>query len=66
MGLIDLKVVENFNVQESDDFDVNDIDENTLSILNRYVDEAEFEESALEKEAVKSLISQVYMEACEI
>ncbi len=66
VGLIDMKVVENFNVQESDDFDVNDIDENTLSILNRYVDEAEFEESALEKEAIKSLISQVYMEACEI
>ena len=63
---IDLKVVENFNVQESGDFDVADVEENTLSILSRYVDEAEFEESALEKEAIKQLISEIYMEACEV
>ena len=65
-GLIDLKVVENFNVQESDDFDASDVEENTLSILSRYVDEADFEESSLEKESIKKLISEIYMEACEV
>ena len=66
VGLIDLKVVENFNVQESEDFDASDAEENTLSILSRYVDEADFEESSLEKEAIKSLISEIYIEACEV
>ena len=65
-GLIDLKVVENFNVQESEDFDASDVEENTLSILSRYVDEADFEESSLEKDAIKKLISEIYMEACEV
>ena len=66
VGLVDLKVVENFNVQESDEFDVSDVEENTLSILSRYVDEAEFEESSLEKDAIKNLISDIYREACEV
>lgn len=66
VGLIDLKVVENFNVQESEDFDASDVEENTLSILSRYVDDADFEESSLEKEAIKKLLSEVYMEACEV
>ena len=63
---IDLKVVENFNVQEADEFDVDDVDENTLSILNRYVDDSEFEESSLEKAAIKQLLSDIYREACEV
>ena len=66
VGLIDLKVVENFNIHESDEFDVSDVEENTLSILSRYVDEADFEDSSLEKEAIKSLIADIYMEACEV
>lgn len=65
-GSIDLKVVENFNVQESDDFDASDIEENTLSILSRYVDESSFEESSLDKDSVIALISEIYMEACEV
>ena len=66
VGLIDMKVVENFNVQESEDFDASDAEENTLSILNRYVDESDFEESAIEKEGIKMLISEIYQEACEV
>ena len=65
-GLIDLKVVENFNVQETDDFDASDSEENTLSILNRYVDEADFEESSINKDHIKSLLSEIYQEACEV
>ena len=63
---LDVKVVENFNVQESDEFVVDDAEENTLSILNRYVDEAEFDDTPMEKEALKKLISEVYQEACEV
>ena len=66
VGLIDMKVVENFNVQESEEFDASDAEENTLSILSRYVDEADFEESSLQKDAVKALLSEIYMEACEV
>ena len=66
IGLIDMKVVENFNVQETEDFNADDSEENTLSILNRYVDEADFEESFLEKNSIKELISKIYQEACEV
>lgn len=66
VGLIDLKVIENFNVQESEDFDASDSEENTLSILSRYVDEADFEDSSLEKDAIKMLLSEIYIEACEV
>ena len=61
-----MKVVENFNVQETEDFDASDAEENTLSILNRYVDEADFEDSSLEKAAIKALMSDIYQEACEV
>ena len=66
VGLIDLKVVENFNVQDNEEFDASDVEENTLSILNRYVDESDFEESSLDKESIKGLISEIYREACEV
>ena len=65
-GLIDLKVVENFNVQEAEDFDASDVEENTLSILSRYVDESDFEESSLCSDQIKALLSEIYMEACEV
>ena len=38
----ELKIVENFDIHESEEFEVDD-DENTISILNRYIDESEFE-----------------------
>jgi len=58
VGLIDMKVVENFNIQETEDFDASDAEENTLSILNRYVDDADFEDSALDKNEIKNLLSE--------
>jgi hypothetical protein len=36
-----LKIIENFEIQENEDF-VIDEEENTISILNRYIDESEF------------------------
>lgn len=64
--IIDIKIVENFSIQESEEFDVNDIEENTLSILNRYIEESDFNETSIEKEEIKNLISEIYREACEV
>ena len=62
VGVQDLKIIENFNVQESEDFDI-DEDENTLSILNRYIDESEFE---LETNIIKGIFKDLYRQACEV
>ena len=41
-GIQDLKIIENFVLTESADFEVEET-ENTIGILNRYIDESEFE-----------------------
>ena len=61
-NVAELKVVENFQIQENEDFEAFE-SEDTLSILNRYVQEAEIE---LDKSIVQKLISEVYQEACEL
>ena len=61
-NIADLKIVENFVVEESEDFEAFE-SEDTLSILNRYIEEAEF---SLDKSVVQSLIKDVYEEACEL
>lgn len=65
-GLIDLKIVENFNIQETENFNDNNSEENTLSILYRYVDESDFKDSTLNKTDIKKLLSKIYQEACEV
>jgi hypothetical protein len=62
VGVQDLKIIENFEIQESEDFEI-DEDENTLSILNRYIDESEFE---LDKNMIKSIFQDLYKQACEV
>ena len=61
-GIQDLKIVENFDIQESEDFEI-DEDENTLSILNRYIDEAEME---FDKNIIKNIFQNLYEKACEV
>ena len=61
-GIHDLKVVENFAIQECEDFEINE-EENTLSILNRYIEEAEFE---FDKSIIKKIFEDLYREACEV
>ena len=61
-GVQDLKIIENFEIQESEDFDI-DEDENTLSILNRYIDESEFE---YDKNIIKGIFQSLYRQACEV
>ena len=58
----ELKVVENFQLQENEDFEAFE-SEDTLSILNRYVEEAEIN---LEKSRIQEMIQSVYQEACEL
>ena len=62
VGVQDLKIVENFDIQENADFDV-DEDENTLSILSRYIDESEFE---YDKNIIKDIFQNLYKQACEV
>ena len=61
-GVFDLKIVENFQLQESEDFEVEE-SEDTMSILERYIEESETE---LDKAFIKSLMKITYQEACEM
>ena len=61
-GVQDLKIVENFAIVENEEFDVEE-DENTISILNRYIDEAEIE---FDKGIVKNIFRDLYRQACEV
>ena len=40
-----------------------DEEENTISILNRYIDEAEFE---FDKTIIKGIFQDLYQQACEV
>ena len=61
-GISELKIVENFAIQESENFEVFE-SEDTLSILNRYIEEAEV---SLDKSIVQKMIQEIYQEACEM
>ena len=64
-NVAELKIVENFDFTGWYDKD-NDSEvesEDTLSILNRYIEEAEI---SLDKSIVKKIVDEIYQEACEI
>jgi len=61
-GVSELKIVENFQMQESENFEAFE-SEDTLSILNRYIEEAEV---TLDKSIVQRMIQEIYQEACEL
>ena len=46
---------------EDVDFSQNEY-ENTLSLLNKYIEDAEFD---LDKDVVKNIMKEVYVEACQ-
>ena len=64
-GINDLKIVENFDFvgwyskDISDEFE----SEDTMSILNRYIEEADVN---LDKSVVQKMLQEVYQEACEV
>ena len=60
--MAELKIVENFQIQEATDFEAFE-SEDTISVLNRYVEEAEIN---LDKSKVQKMIQDVYQEACEL
>ena len=59
VGVQDLKIVENFDIQESEDFEITE-EESTMSILNRYIEESEFE---LDKNIIKGIFQNLYKQA---
>ena len=61
-NVYELKIVENFQIQESEDFEVEE-SEDTFSILDRYIEESETE---LDKSIIQNLIREIYQEACEM
>ena len=61
-GVQELKIVENFAIQESEDFEISE-EESTISILNRYIDESEFE---YDKTTIKGIFEDLYRQACEV
>lgn len=62
-GASDVKIVENFSVDD-DDVEFEDGKcEDTLTFLNKYIDDSEFN---LDKDIVKKLMRDVYREACEM
>ena len=61
-GVADLKVVENFAIEVPEEFEVSE-SEDTLSILNRFIEESEF---TLDKSIVKNIMRETYQEACEM
>ena len=58
----ELKIVENLQIEENEDFEAYE-SEDTLSILNRYVEESEI---SLDKSIVQKMLHEIYCEACEI
>ena len=62
VGVQDLKIIENFDIQENEDFEIGD-EENTLSILSRYIDESE---TQYDKNIIKNIFQDLYKQACEV
>ena len=62
VGVQDLKIIENFEIQESEDFEISE-DENTMTILDRYIEESEV---SLDKDKIKNIFQSIYREACEV
>lgn len=61
-GVQELKIVENFEIQENEEFEVDET-ENTITILNRYIDESEID---CDKTIIKGILQKIYSEACEV
>ena len=61
-NVFELKVVENFQIQESEKFEAFE-SEDTLSILDRYIQESEID---MDKSIIQKLIREIYQEACEM
>jgi len=61
-NIAELKIVENFDIQEPVEFEAFE-SEDTISILNRYIREAEI---SLDKAIIQNMMQEIYQEACEL
>ena len=61
-GCVDLKIVENFAIDDEDVEFTQEECENTVTLLNKYIDDSDFD---LDKSIVKEIMQEVYREACE-
>ena len=61
-GVHDLKIVENFQLIESEDFEAGE-SEDTLSILDRYILEAD---TSLDKVRIQNMMRSTYQDVCEL
>lgn len=62
VNTLEVKVVENYDLSDNIEFEASE-NEDTVSILNRYIEETE---SSLNKSVVKKIISSIYKQACEV
>jgi predicted phosphodiesterase len=61
-NISELKIVENIQIQENEDFEAYE-SEDTVSILNRYIEESE---TSIDKSIVQKMLYEIYREACEM
>tara|TARA_B100001996_G_scaffold377399_1_gene359971 strand:+ start:1167 stop:2201 length:1035 start_codon:yes stop_codon:yes gene_type:complete len=61
-GVHELKIIENFDLQENEDFKIEE-EESTISILNRYIDESETD---YDKNIIKGIFQDLYRKSCEV
>ena len=61
-NIAELKIIENFDIQEPVEFEAFE-SEDTISILNRYIQEAEV---SLDKAIIQNMMQEIYQEACEL
>ena len=61
-NIAELKIIENFDIQEPQNFEAFE-SEDTISILNRYIEEAEIN---LDKSIIQKMMQEIYQEACEL
>lgn len=63
-GVSDLKIIENYSVKsDEDDFDESLENEDTFSLIQRYVEESEVN---LNKDKLKLILTEIHKEACEL
>jgi hypothetical protein len=61
-NIAELKIIENFDIQDPVEFEAFE-SEDTISILNRYIQEAEIN---LDKSIIQKMMQEIYQEACEL
>jgi hypothetical protein len=63
VGVADLKIIENYSQEVEQEFDVSLENEDTFTLIQRFVEESEID---LNKEKLKFILSEIHKEACEL